>query len=59
MHAETLLLSEWAASRSSLQALVEFREIFPDGTEEGVGMSCQTSHLVLKKHESALVQKRN
>ena len=56
MHAETLLLSEWAASRSSLQALVEFRKIFPDGTEEEVELSSRSSHLVLKKHEAALAK---
>jgi hypothetical protein len=56
MHAETLLLSEWTASRSSLAALAEFREIFPDGMEEEVELSCKSSHLVLKKHEAAMAK---
>jgi Hint domain len=57
MHAESLMLGEWAASKSSFQALAEFRDIFSGTAVEEIELSYRPSHTILKKYEAALLCK--
>ena len=58
LSAETLLLSEWAASASSLKAKAEFLEIFSEHALSNAGLNTKTAHPVVRKREAKLVSWR-
>lgn len=54
LSAETLLLSEWAASGSALKAKAEFLEIFSKYAHSDAGFENNSAYPILKKFEAKL-----